>query len=160
MAYTAVPTYTTGDLITAAHGNTYWRDNFSYLYDKSIGKGTIYLQVMDDDVDVTVGDGAMYFFIPDSLDGYDIKSIDIAVVTPSTSGKPTVQVYSSYHSADILTTKVTIDESENTSFTADVAAVINTARDDLHVGSYLRIDVDVAGTGTKGLVAIIEAEEV
>jgi len=31
MAYTAVPTYTTGELITASHGNTYWRDNFAYL---------------------------------------------------------------------------------------------------------------------------------
>jgi len=27
MARAAIPTYTTGDLITAAHGNTYWRDN-------------------------------------------------------------------------------------------------------------------------------------
>jgi hypothetical protein len=34
MGYTAIPTYTTGDLITAAHGNTYWRDNIAYLYAK------------------------------------------------------------------------------------------------------------------------------
>lgn len=27
MARAAIPTYTTGDLVTAAHGNTYWRDN-------------------------------------------------------------------------------------------------------------------------------------
>lgn len=38
MAYTAVPTYVTGDLITAAHGNTYWRDNFAYLYSEINGK--------------------------------------------------------------------------------------------------------------------------
>ena len=29
MAYTSVPTYTTGDVFTAANANTYWRDNFA-----------------------------------------------------------------------------------------------------------------------------------
>jgi len=29
MAYTAVPTFVTGDLFTAANANTYWRDNFA-----------------------------------------------------------------------------------------------------------------------------------
>lgn len=29
MAYSALPTYTTGDVFTAANANTYWRDNFA-----------------------------------------------------------------------------------------------------------------------------------
>ncbi len=32
MAYTEVPTYTTNQLITAAHANTYWRDNINELW--------------------------------------------------------------------------------------------------------------------------------
>ena len=32
MAYTTVPTYTTNQLITASHANTYWRDNINQLW--------------------------------------------------------------------------------------------------------------------------------
>lgn len=32
MAFTTVPTYTTNQLITASHGNTYWRDNINQLW--------------------------------------------------------------------------------------------------------------------------------
>ena len=32
MARTAIPVYVTGDLITAAHANTYWRDNEAYYF--------------------------------------------------------------------------------------------------------------------------------
>ena len=32
MAYTTVPTYTTNQLITSAHANTYWRDNINQLW--------------------------------------------------------------------------------------------------------------------------------
>lgn len=32
MAYTAIPTYVTNQLITAAHGNTYWKENISTLF--------------------------------------------------------------------------------------------------------------------------------
>lgn len=32
MAYTVIPTYTTNQLITSAHANTYWRDNINQLW--------------------------------------------------------------------------------------------------------------------------------
>lgn len=32
MAYTPIPTYVTNQKITAAHGNTYWKDNFAALW--------------------------------------------------------------------------------------------------------------------------------
>lgn len=32
MAYTPIPTYVTNQKITAAHGNTYWKDNFAALF--------------------------------------------------------------------------------------------------------------------------------
>ena len=32
MAYTEIPTYVTNQLITAAHANTYWRDNVNELW--------------------------------------------------------------------------------------------------------------------------------
>lgn len=159
MAYTAIPTYTTGDLITAAHGNTYWRDNIAYLKENQEVKKTIYIHIVDADVSLVAGDAAAYIFIPDALDGLIIKKADAAVVTPSTSGTPIIQIYSNYHSADVLSTRITIDANEQTSFTAAAASSINTARDDLHKGYYLRVDIDNAGTGTKGLVVMLEVEE-
>ena len=51
----------------------------------------------------------------------------------------------------MLTTKLTIDASETTSYTAATAAVIDTAHDDVATGDLIAVDVDVAGTRRKGL---------
>jgi hypothetical protein len=52
----------------------------------------------------------------------------------------------------MLSTKLTIDASEKDSSTAATAAVIDTSHDDVATGDELRIDIDVAGTGAKGLM--------
>lgn len=52
---------------------------------------------------------------------------------------------------DMLSTPITIDANEYDSKDAATQPVINTANDDLATGDVIRIDVDVAGTGTKGL---------
>ena len=51
----------------------------------------------------------------------------------------------------MLTTKITIDASEFTSYTAAAAPVIDTGNDDVATGDLIAVDVDVAGTGAKGL---------
>jgi hypothetical protein len=56
----------------------------------------------------------------------------------------------------MLTTPITIDPGEFTSFTAATPAVINTANDLVATGDLIAIDVDVAGTGAKGLGVILE----
>lgn len=47
-----------------------------------------------------------------------------------------------------------MDVSELTSYTG-TTGVIDTANDDLATGDLLRVDIDTAGTGAKGLMAII-----
>jgi hypothetical protein len=52
----------------------------------------------------------------------------------------------------MLSTALTIDASETDSSTAAAAAVIDTVNDDVATGDQIRIDIDVAGTGAKGLM--------
>jgi hypothetical protein len=84
-----------------------------------------------------------------------LEDFDIAVHTVSSSGTPTVQLHNATDSQDMLSTVATIDVSERTSYTATTAPVIDTDYDDVSSGDRLRIDVDVAGTGTKGLDVIM-----
>lgn len=71
------------------------------------------------------------------------------VVTASSSGGP-VTVDINVNGATILSTKLTIDDTETDSDTAATPPVIsNTA---LAAGDVITIDVDAAGTGAKGLV--------
>ena len=52
-----------------------------------------------------------------------------------------------------------IDANEVTSYTAATPAVVDTANDDLLTGALLRIDIDTAGTGAKGLIVSFEFEK-
>ena len=52
---------------------------------------------------------------------------------------------------DILSTRITIDVNEKDSKTAATPAVINQSNNTVNHGDEIRIDVDIAGTGTKGL---------
>lgn len=100
---------------------------------------------------LAVGDGQAYYRVPAVLNNYNLVSIAMHVTTVSTSGTPTVQLANVTDAVDMLSTKVTVDANEKDSSTA-VAAVIDTTKDDVQTGDELRIDVDVAGTGTKGLI--------
>lgn len=115
----------------------------------------IEIKVLDDATTLTTGDGKIIFCIPASLGGCDLSAIAAFVTTVSSSGLPTVQIRNITQTADMLTTKVTIDASEFTSYTAATAAVIDTGNDDVATGDLIAVDVDVAGTGAKGLGVIL-----
>jgi hypothetical protein len=101
---------------------------------------------------LTTGDGKAYYPVPSTLNGMNLVSVGAYLTTASSSGIPTVQIANVTDSVDMLSTKLTIDASETSSATAATAAVIDTAHDDVATGDMLRIDVDVAGTGAKGLI--------
>lgn len=113
------------------------------------------IKVVSDTATVATGDGQFIFAIPSDLNGRSLTSAAAYVTTVSSSGLPTVQIRNVTQTADMLTTKVTIDVSEFTSYTAATPAVIDTANDDVATGDLIAIDVDVAGTGTKGLGVIL-----
>ncbi len=120
------------------------------------GKRLVQIQVTDPAGNaLTTGDGKAYFTVPVELNGYNLVDADASVTTVSTSGTPTVQINNVTQAADMLSTTITIDANEFTSYTAATAPVIDTANDDVATGDIIRIDVDVAGTGTKGLSVLL-----
>lgn len=118
------------------------------------------LQVTDPNgAAITTGDGKAYFRCPAELNGYNLTRVAAHVTTVSTSGAPTVQIANVTQGADMLTTKITIDANEKDTSTAATAAVIDTNNDDVATGDELRIDIDVAGTGAKGLIVEMKFED-
>lgn len=101
---------------------------------------------------ITTGDGKAYYRVPSTLNGCDLVGVAASLSTVSSSGIPTVQIRNATQTADMLTTKLTVDATETDSATAANAAVIDAANDDVATGDQLYIDIDVAGTGAKGLV--------
>lgn len=101
---------------------------------------------------ITTGDGKAYFRVPSTLNGMNLVAVAAHVTTASSSGTPTIQIANVTQAVDMLSTKITIDANETDSSTAAAAAVIDGANDDVATADELRIDVDVAGTGTKGLI--------
>ena len=97
--------------------------------------------------------------IPASLNGKNLSGATAALSAVSSSGIPTINLKRSRRTnattrseVAMLTTKLTIDATEFDSIDAAVAVVIDTANDDVVTGDQIHIDIDVAGTGAKGLV--------
>lgn len=109
------------------------------------------MKLFGDDEAVTTGDGKLHFTIPIELNGMNLVSVGLHVYTVSSSGLPTVMIHNLTDTVDMLSTALTIDANEKDSKDATTAAVIDTDHDDVATGDELRFDVDVAGTGTKGL---------
>lgn len=111
----------------------------------------VVIKVIDDATELTTGDGKTKFVVPAELNGMNLVSVGAHVFAVSSSGLPTVQLYNATQAADMLTTRITIDENEKDSKDATTPAVIDTANDDVATGDEIRVDVDVAGTATAGL---------
>ena len=114
---------------------------------------TVQLKVIDDTTELTTGDGRLIFMVPAELNGLDLVDAQAAVTSVSSSGLPTIQVRNVTNAnVDMLSTRITIDQSEFTSYTAATPRVIDTAADNVATGDLIAIDVDVAGTGAGGLL--------
>ena len=105
----------------------------------------------DPTVALTTGDGKLLFTCPAHLDGYKLTDAHAVVYTPSSSGRPTIQIQNTDNSEDLLNTPITIEPGDNTSYSADTAPVHNDGQDVMNPGFILRVDVDVAGTDAEGL---------
>lgn len=113
------------------------------------------IKIFDDDTNLATGDGRAQFAVPSPYNGLNLIDADAFVTTVSSAGTPTVQIRNATQAADMLSTRITIDASEFTSFTAAAAPVIDAANDDVATGDIIAVDVDVAGTGAKGLGVIL-----
>lgn len=106
---------------------------------------------------VATGDGKFVFAVSDDMDGMNLIGAAAYVTTVSSSGAVNVQIRNiTQADANMLSTAITIDASEFTSYTATTPVVINAATDDVATADLLSIDVDGAGTGAKGLGVILK----
>ena len=119
------------------------------------GNHAVQVYVVDGATALTTGDGKAYFMVPAALNGLNLTAAHAAVVGASTSGTPTVQIHNLTDAVDMLSTRITIDTSERTSYTAATAPVIDGTHDDVATGDILRIDIDVTGDAT-GLIVYME----
>lgn len=111
----------------------------------------LFIKVFSDTQTVSTGDGKFIFEISRDMNKLRLVDVESYVTTVSSSGKPTVQLRNVTQAVDMLTTKVEIDASEKNSKDAATQRVITAANADVVWGDHIAIDVDVAGTGAKGL---------
>ena len=99
----------------------------------------------DETTAITTGTAKVTFRVPYAMTLYQLPRASLA--TASTSGIPEVDI--NKNGSTIFTTRLTIDANEKTSVTAATPAVLSTTTfaDDDEV----TFDIDVAGTGAKGL---------
>lgn len=120
----------------------------------------ISIQVFASGTSTATGDGAAFFRVPSDLNGYNIIGVAAAVYTAGTTGTLDIQLRNKTQTADILSTKMTIDSGETDTSTAATAAVINTAEDDLTTGDVIAVDIDaVHTTPAAGLTVEIRVQK-
>lgn len=157
MAYTAVPTVNTGDPWSASDHNTYIKDNLAYLKTEADKINTKYstLVVVSPAVSCAVGDSAIQLPIPESVNGWNLTGIKGYVVTAGVTGTMDIQIRNATQTADMLSTKLTIDAGETSSNTAATAAVIDTNNDDVATNDIICVDIDAVNT-TPALGLVVE----
>lgn len=119
----------------------------------------VQLKVMDDTTGLTAGDGKVIFCVPFEFDGAVLVQAESYITTASSAGLPTVQIRNVTTGLDMLSTKASIDVGEFTSFTAAAPAVVNAANATVAKGDRIAVDIDVAGTGAKGLGVILSFQK-
>jgi len=126
----------------------------------SVVFGTRYVQcvVFDFATDIAEGNGKFYFHIPAGLNGMDLVEVHSEVITAGNGSTIDVQIHNATDGSDMLSTSLTIDNTETGSDTAATAAVIDTGEDDVATNDLIRIDVDGNGGDTtiaKGLIVTL-----
>jgi hypothetical protein len=115
--------------------------------------GEIVMQwkIVADDVVMAVADGQLFVACSQDLDQLYLVDCAAWISTPSSSGIVTVQFFNDTQNVDMLSTEITIDVGDLHSKDAATPVVINSGNSQVDWGDLIRVDVDVAGTGARGL---------
>lgn len=111
----------------------------------------VVLKVYNEASAIASGDGKMYFTVPAELSAMDLKGVGGHLYTAATSGTVQVQLHNVTSGVDMLTSKLEWDSTEKDTVTAASAAVINAAADGVAEGEEIRVDIDAAASGAKGM---------
>lgn len=126
------------------------------LAGSNFGEKAVTIYAVEGATDTAVADGVAYFNIPSSVAGMNLVEVHAHVVSAGTTGTTDIQIHNVTSAVDMLTTKLTVDSGETSSSTAAVAAVIDTANDDVASNELIRIDVDaVSSTPATGLIVTL-----
>ena len=116
---------------------------------------TVILKVYNEASAIATGDGKMYFAVPATMNGMNLVSCGGHLYTAATSGVVQVQIANVTSAVDMLSAakKLEWDATEKDTATAGAAsaAVINTANDNVLTGEEIRVDIDAAASGAKGM---------
>lgn len=107
------------------------------------------IALSDETTAITTGTNKATFSLPYA---FTVTDVYATLSTVSSSGILTVDINEA--GTTILSTKLTVDASEKTSATAATAAVISDAL--IAANAEIGFDIDVAGTGAKGLKIFIQ----
>lgn len=111
----------------------------------------VVIKVFDDTTLIEAGDGKVIFCIPAELNGMNLVSAHGFVSTVGTGATLiNVQIRNVTQAVDMLSTPITIDASEFTSYTAASQPGIDAGNDDVATGDLIAIDVDAIGSTTAG----------
>jgi hypothetical protein len=123
--------------------------------DNTARETNIQLVVIDFAIALTTGNGKFYFYVPATLNGFNIVAVHAEVITAPVGSVATFMLHNVTSGADILSTAITIDAGETGSDSAATAAVINTSEDDLTTHDIIRVDIDGVGSSTAGSGLIV-----
>lgn len=141
MAYSAITKPTAGTAVSKADFGDKVCDNDAFFY--SLRDSVVWIP-LNGATALTSGDKA-YYRVPAKLNGGTLAAVAAACKVSSSSGVVTLAVKNG--STAMLTTNITLDQSETDTLTAATAAVIDTDHDDLATGDLLEISVVSEGTG-------------
>ena len=114
------------------------------------------LKIDSDLTPLVTGDGKLYFPIPQWLNGWNLYSANAFVTTVSSSGAITIMINNATDGADMLSTAITIEEGETTSYDATTPSVVDPDHDDVVTADMIRVDCDDDGTGALGFGIYLE----
>lgn len=128
--------------ILASDWNTFVKANMESLYPLSM---TVALS--DESTAITTGNAKVTIRAPFGMTLTQIPRASVNTV--SSSGTPTVDI--NVNGTSILNNKLSIDANEKTSTTATSAATFVSSPTTISDDAEITFDIDVAGTGAKGL---------
>ena len=119
------------------------------------GKRSMQVKILDDSTLLTTGEGKLILCIQSEFNGYNLVGAQAYVTTPSSSGLPSIGIRNVTDAVEMLSVNITINVSGYTSYAATTPPTIDTAHGDVATGDLIAVDIDTAGTGTKGLGVIL-----
>jgi len=109
----------------------------------------LHIKVFPDTGAVTSGDQKFEFMVTRDMDGMILLDAEAFVTT--TGGVTEVQIHNVTHNHDMLSSKLHIDSGERNTVTSSAPMAVNPSFAGVLWGDHIRIDVDLAGSGAKGL---------